>query len=107
MGSQPLDPTILVAWPTAEFGGMGLEGAVNIIYRRELDAVEDPDERAALHKRLTDELKRKNTAIESAARFLYDDVIDPADTRAVLLNTLATVPPPPPRTTRKRLIEPI
>lgn len=107
MGSQPLDPTILVAWPTAEFGGMGLEGAVNIIYRRELDAVADPDERAAMHKNLTDELKRKNTAIEAGARFLYDDVIDPADTREILLNTLATVPPPPPRTTRKRLIEPI
>jgi acetyl-CoA carboxylase carboxyltransferase component len=107
MGSQPLDPTILLAWPTAEFGGMGLEGAVNIIYRRELDAVADADERATLHRRLTDELKRKNTAVEAAARFLYDDVIDPADTRAILLNTLATVPPPPPRTTRKRIIEPM
>jgi acetyl-CoA carboxylase carboxyltransferase component len=107
MGSQPLDPTILLAWPTAEFGGMGLEGAVNIIYRRELDEVPDPDGRAALHRRLTDELKSRNTAVESAARFLYDDVIDPADTRGILLNTLATVPPPPPRTTRKRIIEPM
>ena len=107
MGSQPLDPTILLAWPTAEFGGMGLEGAVNIIYRRELEAVADADERAALHKRLTDELKRKNTAVEAAARFLYDDVIDPSDTRGILLNTLMTVPPPPPRTTRKRIIEPM
>jgi acetyl-CoA carboxylase carboxyltransferase component len=106
MGSQPLNPAILLAWPTAEFGGMGLEGAVNIIYRAELEAVADAEERAALHKRLTDTLKRSNTAVEVAARYLYDDVIDPADTRDILIKTLATLPPPPPRTTRKRLIEP-
>jgi acetyl-CoA carboxylase carboxyltransferase component len=107
MGSQPLEPAILLAWPTAEFGGMGLEGAVNIIYRRELDGVADPEARAALHRRLTDELKQRNTALETAARFLYDDVIDPADTRDILLNTLASLPPPPPRTARKRIIEPM
>ena len=106
MGSQPLNPAILLAWPTAEYGGMGLEGAVNIIYKAELDAVADAEERAALHKRLTDALKRSNTAIEVAARYHYDDVIDPADTRDILIKTLATLPPPPPRTTRKRLIEP-
>src|SRR5258707_1112909 len=106
MGSQPLNPAILLAWPTAEYGGMGLEGAVNIIYKAELDAVADAEERAALHKRLTDALKRSNTAIEVAARYHYDDVIDPADTRNILIKTLATLPPPPPRTTRKRLIEP-
>ncbi len=106
MGSRPLHPSILLAWPTAEFGGMGLEGAANIIYRKELDAESDESARAALRARLTAELKRSNTAMEVAGRFQYDDVIDPADTQAVLLNTLATVPPPPPRTTRKRLIEP-
>jgi acetyl-CoA carboxylase carboxyltransferase component len=106
MGSQPLEPAILLAWPTAEYGGMGLEGAVNIIYRAELEAVGDADERAALHKRLTDALKRSNTALEVAARYLYDDVIDPADTRDILIKTLATLPPPLPRATRKRFIEP-
>jgi acetyl-CoA carboxylase carboxyltransferase component len=106
MGSQPLEPAILLAWPTAEYGGMGLEGAVNIIYRAELEAESDAERRAALHKRLTDGLKRSNTALEVAARYLYDDVIDPADTRDILIKTLATLPPPPPRTTRKRFIEP-
>ena len=106
MGSQSLNPAILLAWPTAEYGGMGLEGAVNIIYKDELDAESGTDERAGLHKRLTDELKRSNTALEVGARFLYDDVIDPADTRDILIKTLATLLPPPPRTTRKRLIEP-
>ena len=52
------------------------------------------------------ELKRYNTALEVAGRFAYDDVIDPADTRAILLNTLATLPAPLPRATRKRMIEP-
>lgn len=107
MGSQPLGPAILLAWPTAEYGGMGLEGAVNIIWREELEAIGDPVARAARHKALTDELKEANTAIESAARFRYDDVIDPADTRRILLQTLATVPPAGRRTTRKRLIEPM
>lgn len=106
MGSQPLDPAILLAWPTAEYGGMGLEGAVNIIYRRELEAIDDLEERGRLHARLTAELKDEHSAVVAGSRFTYDDVIDPADTRELLLRTLESLPPPPPRTTRKRLIEP-
>jgi acetyl-CoA carboxylase carboxyltransferase component len=106
MGSRPLEPAVLVAWPTAEFGGMGLEGAVNIIHARELDATATPAERAELHAGLTAELKRANTAVESAAKFLYDDVIDPADTRDILIRTLETLPQPAARTARKRVIEP-
>ena len=55
---------------------------------------------------LTDTLKRSNTAVEVAARYLYDNVIDPAETRDILIKTLATLPPPPPRTARKHWIEP-
>ncbi|MGB3867546.1 MAG: carboxyl transferase domain-containing protein, partial [Xanthobacteraceae bacterium] len=106
MGSRPLDPAILLAWPTAEYGGMGLEGAVNIIHAKELDAAQTPEERADLHASLTAGLKRSNTAVESAAKFLYDNVIDPAETREILSLTLETLPPPQPRTSRKRLIEP-
>lgn len=106
MGSRPLDPAILLAWPTAEFGGMGLEGAASIIHRRELEGIDDAERRATRHRERTDELKRYNTALEVAGRFGYDDVIDPADTRPILLNTLATLPPPAPRSVRKRTIEP-
>lgn len=106
MGSRPFEPAILVAWPTAEFGGMGLEGAVNIIYAKELEAVTVPEDRAQLHASLTAELKRSHTAIECAANFLYDDVIDPASTRSILIKTLETLPQPAPRGTRKRVIEP-
>ena len=59
-----------------------------------------------VHRERTDELKRYNTALEVAGRFGYDDVVDPADTRSILLNTLAGLPPALPRTGRKRTIEP-
>jgi acetyl-CoA carboxylase carboxyltransferase component len=106
MSSRPFDPAILLAWPTAEFGRMGLEGAANIIYRKELEGIEDGDACAANHRERTDELKRYNTAIEVAGRFGYDDVIDPADTRDTLLKTLAMLPPKLPRSSRKWIIEP-
>jgi acetyl-CoA carboxylase carboxyltransferase component len=106
MGSRPLDPAILLAWPTAEYGGMGLEGAVNIIHKKDLEAAASLEERADLHARLTASLKKSNTAVESAAKFLYDDVIDPAETREILIKTLGTLPTPPRRDGRKRIIEP-
>ncbi len=106
MGSPPLEPAILVAWPTAEFGGMGLEGAVNILHAQELAAAPDPQARAALQAKLAEKLKAHNTALEVASRYLVDDVIDPAETRDILLKTLTALPEPAPRTTRKRIIEP-
>ena len=106
MGSQPFDPAVLVAWPTAEYGGMGLEGAVTILHKRELEAIDDLAVRALRHKELTQQLRDQHTALEAAAKFVYDDVIDPVDTRDVLLKTLATLPAPLPRTQRKRVIEP-
>jgi acetyl-CoA carboxylase carboxyltransferase component len=105
MGSRPLDPTLLIAWPTAEFGGMGIEGAVNIIYKKELEAESDPEKRAALHAQRTEELKASHTALAQAGHFAVDDVIDPAETRAVLAKTLRALPPPAPRTGRKRVVD--
>ena len=106
MGAMAYSPDLVLAWPTAEFGGMGIEGAVNIIHKAELDAVDDPAERAALHARLTAELKTYHTALEVAGRFYVDDVIDPAETRTILAKALAGFPPPAPRTGRKRLVDP-
>jgi acetyl-CoA carboxylase carboxyltransferase component len=105
MGSRPLGPVLLVAWPTAEFGGMGLEGATNIIHKAALDAAPDAETRARLHSGFTADLRRINTALETAGRFEVDDVIDPAETRAMLLGTLDRLPPPPPRAGRKRVID--
>ena len=104
MGSQALEPTLLVAWPSAEFGGMGLEGAVNIIHKRRLQAVPEAAERAALHAQLTAELREANTAFDMARRFLIDDVIDPADTRVLVARALADWRPPR-REGRKRVID--
>ena len=106
MGSEACEPDLLVAWPTAEFGGMGLEGAVNIIHANELAAIEDEVEKAARHKQRTDEMRTYNTALATAARFHVDDVIDPADTRAILARTLAAFPKPNPHRDRKRVVEP-
>ena len=84
-------PAITVAWPTGEFGGMGLEGAVRLGYRKELDAIEDPDARRARYEELVAEQYRRGQALSTAAAFEIDDVIDPADTRAVLTDVLARV----------------
>ena len=82
-------PAITVAWPTGEFGGMGLEGAVRLGYRKELDAIGDPAARQARYDELVAEQYTRGQALSTAMAFEIDDVIDPADTRAVLADVLA------------------
>jgi len=82
-------PAITVAWPTGEFGGMGLEGAVRLGYRSELDAIADPGGRQARYEELVAEQYARGKAVSTAMAFEIDDVIDPADTRAVLAGVLA------------------
>ena len=82
-------PDYAVSWPTGEFGGMGLEGAVRLGFRKELDAVAEGPEREALFDRLLSELYEKGRALEAAAHLEIDAVIDPADTRSHLINALA------------------
>jgi acetyl-CoA carboxylase carboxyltransferase component len=82
-------PDITVAWPTGEFGGMGLEGAVRLGYRKELDAIADPAAREARYEELVAEHYTRGKALSTAAAFEIDDVIDPAGTRAVLTDVLA------------------
>ena len=105
MGSRPLDPVLLVAWPTAELGGMGLEGMASILHKVALEAAPNAETRAQLHAGFTADLRRMNTSIETAGRFEYDDVIDPADTRRMLVETLNRLPPVAPRSGRKRVID--
>lgn len=105
MGSEPLEPTLLLAWPTAEFGGMGIEDAVNIIHKPELDAAPDKKAHDRQHAEKVAELKKANTALEVAGRFEFDDVIDPADTRWYLAETLKRLPPPEPRTRKKHPVD--
>lgn len=88
MGSQALRPAVLLAWPGAEYGGMGLEGAVEIAYGREIAAQPSPEAQAGLRAAHLARLRHEGSALETAARFLYDDVIDPADTRRLLELTM-------------------
>ncbi|WP_277454420.1 carboxyl transferase domain-containing protein [Janibacter sp. DB-40] len=86
-------PAATLAWPTGEVGGMGLEGAVRLGFRRELDAVTDPVERRALEQRLLDDLYERGRAVNAAAVVELDDVIDPVDTRQWILTAMSSSPP--------------
>ncbi len=85
-----------IAWPTGEFGGMGLEGAVKLGYRKELEALPAGPEREALYDKLVAEHYQKGSAINMAAHLEIDAVIDPSHTRAWLLRGLegAKIAPP-------------
>ena len=74
-------PLFTVAWPTSEFGAMGLEGAVRLGMRRELDAIEDPEERERLFEATVASAYERGQGLNMAAYGEIDDVIDPADSR--------------------------
>ncbi len=82
-------PLFTVAWPTGEFGGMGLEGAVRLGYRKELEAVADLAEREALFDQLVAKQYEAGQAMNMAGTLEIDAVIDPADTRDWLIRGLA------------------
>jgi len=81
-------PLFTVAWPTGELGGMGLEGAVRLGFRRELERIEDPDERAAAFDAMVARAYEHGKAVHVAEHFEIDDVIDPAVTRRRFVHAL-------------------
>ena len=102
MGGSTKAPVACVAWPTGEFGGMGLEGAVRLGYRNELAAIDDPDERERTFQQMVDRMYEVGKAVNVASHFEIDDVIDPADTRRWISALLAAAPVPTPRPGKKR-----
>lgn len=86
-------PFFIVSWPTGEFGGMGLEGAVRLGYRREMEAIEDEKERDAFFRKMVDRSYENGKAINMAAFLEIDEVIDPSDTRRWVLRGLKSMPP--------------
>ena len=78
-------PIYSASWPSGEFGGMGLEGAVRLGYKKELEAVTEGEERDTLFNQLVDKMYERGKATEAAAHLEIDAVIDPADTRAVIV----------------------
>ena len=93
---------LIVAWPTGEFGGMGLEGAVRLGFKKELDAAKTPDMRQELENRLINAAYLRGSALSMASHTEIDDVIDPADTRQRILGLLEACPMPPRKTAKKR-----
>ena len=88
LGGNTSKPSYTIAWPTGEFGPMGLEGAVKLGFKKQLEAVQDPQAREALYEQLLAEQYQKGQAQEVASVLEIDAVIDPANTRQTLLLAL-------------------
>jgi acetyl-CoA carboxylase carboxyltransferase component len=101
-GGSFKSPLFCVAWPTGEVGGMGLEGAVRLGFRRELEAITDPAERDAAFGAMVARAYEQGKAINAASHFEIDDVIDPAESRRWITSMLDAAPPPPRRQGKKR-----
>ncbi|MQC17380.1 MAG: hypothetical protein DWG82_03985 [Chloroflexi bacterium] len=98
IGGAASVPFFTVAWPTAEFAGMNIDGAVKLSARRELAAIEDAQERKEAYDRRVAQGYETARAINSGARY----VIDPAETRAWIVRGLKSLSPTPRRTEKKR-----
>jgi acetyl-CoA carboxylase carboxyltransferase component len=93
VGGSLHEPLLTVAWPGAHLGPMGLEGAVRLALRKELEAIEDEAEREQRVRDLTAAAEDNAKALNAAALFELDDVIDPAETRRLVAATLAAAGP--------------
>ncbi|WP_229702566.1 acyl-CoA carboxylase subunit beta [Streptomyces albiflavescens] len=88
LGGSTRAPLATAAWPSGEFGGMGLEGAVRLGYRKELAAIIDPEERERAFEARVAELYEHGKAVNAAAALEIDAVIDPAESRVWILAAL-------------------
>jgi acetyl-CoA carboxylase carboxyltransferase component len=88
LGGHLKRPQFTLAWSTGEFGPMGVEGAVTLGFRRELEAIEDETERAERYQQLVDAMYKQGKAENVASYFEIDDVIDPADSRRWLAEAM-------------------
>ena len=92
-GGSSLEPFFTVAWPTAEFADMTIDGRVNLMFGEELQAVEDPEERQAIVERLVDaQVDRVRAVNAGGTNYGIDDVIDPAATRDWIAQGLSSIP---------------
>jgi acetyl-CoA carboxylase carboxyltransferase component len=100
-GGSLHEPLLTLAWPSAHLGPMGLEGAVRLALRKELEEIEDAEEREQRVRELTAAAEQNARALNAAALFELDDVVDPAQTRGLIATTLAAAsgaePPVRPR----------
>ena len=102
-GGSSMKPFFTIAWPTAEFAPMTIDGSVNLAFGDELDSVDDPDEREVIRGRLVSALVDQAKAVNSGGTsYGIDDVIDPVESREWIAQALRTVPPKPERDVKKR-----
>ncbi|MGI9095523.1 MAG: carboxyl transferase domain-containing protein, partial [Thermoleophilaceae bacterium] len=85
MCGKAYEPDLIVAWPSAEISVMGPEGAVNIIFRKQIEAAEDPD---ATRAEMIQRIRKIIDPYIAAGNAMIDDVIDPRDTRPVVIRAL-------------------
>lgn len=97
------EPLATLAWPTGEVSGMGIEGAVTLGARKELEAIEDQAERQEAYEARVDAMYERSKAINAAAHHELDDVIDPAETRSRLVNLFRATPQQNQRATRPHI----
>ncbi len=96
------NPMLAVSWPSGEFGPMGFEGAVRLAYRRQLEAIEDPEERHNMFSELVAQMYENGKALHTAAFLEIDAVVDPLETRDWLVRARSCTPAPAPRQGKKR-----
>jgi acetyl-CoA carboxylase carboxyltransferase component len=101
-GGSMKEPFFTVAWPTAEFGGMGLEGQVKLGFRNELELMDDAGARKRRYDELVEAAYQRGKSLVAGASFAVDDVIDPADSRRWVVGALDAAPKPPKRDGKKR-----
>lgn len=80
------------SWPTGEFGAMGIEGAIKAGFKKEMEAIADPEQRENFYKVLVDQLYKRGKAVNIATYLEIDSVIDPADTRKWIMRGVKSVP---------------
>lgn len=88
MSGSTSNPSYTISWPTGEFGAMGLEGSVKLGFKKELDEISDPQERQKLFDELVAAQYKKGAAMEVASVLELDAVIEPAQTRDVLIKAI-------------------
>jgi propionyl-CoA carboxylase beta chain len=87
-GGRSFNADYAIGWPTSEYCAMGMEGAVNIVYRREIETSQNPEKK---RQELLSYFRSRINALAGASGFGIDDIIDPRDTRPTLIQILDTM----------------
>ena len=98
-------PFFTIAWPSAEFGAMGIEGSVRLGYRKELEAIADPDARKQAFDGMVAAAYANGQAVNMASYLEIDDVIDPAETRGWIVRGLKAAPAVGPGERKRRFVD--